>query len=504
MLTDNNITTAATPLTAQGSSRQYFRIAAADGTTTIRCVGTSREENAAFIHIARHLESHGLPVPHVLDVAPDGMSYTQTDAGRRSLYDAIAAGREAGGRYSDAEQQLLHRTVAQLPRLQLLGAIGMDYSVCYPQAEMDEQCVHFDLDYFKYCFLKTTGTDFHELRLHADACAMARDIAADTAAPPTLWSPWAEGQLLYRDFQARNVMLADDGALTFIDFQGARRGPVHYDLVSFLYQASARYPDSLRTALTQTYLDSFRHTVEQLQPQAATAAAGEWQAFSNHFGERMLLFRLFRLLQVLGAYGFRGLTERKQHFIDSIPPALDSLQATLDAGAADKYPYLRHVLSQMLEKTQKTADTKENKHSEHSEPSAPRLHVHICSFSYKHGYPPDTTGHGGGYVFDCRGSNNPGRYAGYRNLSGLDKPVRDFIEHDGELLRFLAHVRALADAHVERYIERGFTDLSFAFGCTGGQHRSVYSAEHLAAHLRERYDIRVTVVHREQQHWHHD
>ncbi len=131
--------------------------------------------------------------------------------------------------------------------------------------------------------------------------------------------------------------------------------------------------------------------------------------------------------------------------------------------------------------------------------SATALVVRVFSFSYKKGIPADESGNGGGYVFDCRSTHNPGRYEPYKLLTGLDQPVIDFLEQDGEILTFLEHVYALADTHVVRYIERGFTSLMFSFGCTGGQHRSVYSAQHLAEHLHEKFGVEVQLVHREQQ-----
>lgn len=448
-------------ITGSGSNRQYFRLTDDDGGTLIGVVGTSREENHAFVYLARHFRDKGLPVPEVLAVSDDKSCYLQNDLGSSSLFDLIRKGRERGGMYDEEERELLRRTIRQLPRLQVIGAEGLDFSQCYPQAEMDETNVMFDLNYFKYCYLKTTGIDFHEMRLEEDFRKMAADIVADRTKT-----------FLYRDFQARNVMIDGNGQPRFIDFQGGRRGPLEYDVASFLWQASARYPQSLRDELIEIYIEELGRltTVD-----------------ANVFRKRLRLFVLFRLLQVLGAYGFRGKFERKEHFLRSIPPALANLKQLLAEGACP-YPYLRSV----LEKLENADSTKETEWPDK------KLCVRVYSFSYKKGIPEDESGNGGGYVFDCRSTHNPGRYEQYKKLTGLDEPVIRFLEDDGEIQTFLESVYRLADFHVERYLERGFTDLMFSFGCTGGQHRSVYSAQHLAEHLHKKYGIKVRLCHREQ------
>ena len=461
-------------LAGAGSNRVYYRLTDTEGQTVIGCVGTSREENEAFIYLSRHFASKQLPVPQVLAVSSDHLRYLQTDLGGTSLFDAIRAGREAGGQYNAQERELLRRTIRELPRLQFVGHEGLDYSHCYPQPAFDREGIFFDLNYFKYCFLKATGIDFHEVRLEVDFHALANDLLAEPSQ-----------SFLYRDFQARNVMIIEDSTF-FIDFQGGRRGPFYYDLASFLWQASARYPDELRRELTDEYYAAAAQQYATLPPR-------------DLFDRRLRLFVFFRTLQVLGAYGFRGYFERKQHFIDSIPPALDNLRQLLADGACP-YPHLHEVLS--------TLTAQRGSQSPHcsfavANSSLFTLHssllvVRIFSFSYKKGIPEDESGHGGGYVFDCRSTHNPGRYEQYKTMTGLDEPVIRFLEDDGEILTFLESVYRLADAHVERYLERGFTSLMFSFGCTGGQHRSVYSAQHLAEHLNKKYGIEVRLCHREQ------
>ena len=483
-------------LAGAGSNREYYRLMDEEGTTVIGVIGTSRDENHAFVYLARHFEKRQLPVPHVLAVTADETCYLQSDLGSVSLFDAIRGGREAGGRYNLAEQELLRRTIRELPNIQLRGARGLDFSQCYPQAEFDQESVLFDLNYFKYCFLKATELDFHELKLEANFRMFAKDLTAEKM-----------DSFLYRDFQARNVMLDTAGNPYFIDFQGGRKGPFYYDLASFLWQASAKYSFKLRRELVFEYYQGLKNYTEVPS--------------KRHFVNRLSLFVLFRTLQVLGAYGFRGYFERKKHFIDSIPPAIQNLRDILALGEeVFPYPYMLDMLKRLTQLPQfahiekpaanrtdgfKTAEKDVYKANPLDGPATfskydgkGPLVVRVFSFSFKKGIPEDTTGNGGGYVFDCRSTHNPGRYEPYKKITGLDEPVIRFLEDDGEILEFLKPVYQLAEHHVERYMQRGFTDLMFSFGCTGGQHRSVYSAQHLAEHLNKKYGIEVRITHREQ------
>lgn len=479
-----------------GSNREYYRLTDEVGDTVIGVVGTSRDENHAFVYLSEHFEKRQLPVPHVLAVSDDGLCYLQTDLGTVSLFDAVRGGREAYGRYNLEEQELLKRTIRQLPNIQIRGARGLDWQNCYPQPEFDEDSVLFDLNYFKYCFLKPSELDFHELKLEANFRLFAKDLTSEQT-----------DSFLYRDFQARNVMLDSQGNPFFIDFQGGRKGPFYYDLASFLWQASARYSNKLRRELVREYYEAL-----SLYTEVPSV---------RHFVRRLSLFVLFRTLQVLGAYGFRGYFERKKHFLDSIPPAMDNLRDLLKLGEdVFPYPYMMDMLRRLTEMPKyahieepavSRADgyrtTDRNVYAAHPQDGPATyskydgkgpLRVRVFSFSYRNGIPADETGNGGGYVFDCRSTHNPGRYEPYKKLTGLDEPVIRFLEDDGEILTFLDSVYKLADAHVQRYIDRGFTDLMFSFGCTGGQHRSVYSAQHLAEHIHEKFGIEVHVCHREQ------
>ena len=443
-------------LNSSGSNRRYFRIKGGN-TSLVGVIGTNRDENFAFIDIGRHFIEKGIRVPRVMAVSDDGMRYIQEDLGNDQLYNLVSQGRESG-EYSSYECRLLCHTMEMLPKIQFKGAEGLDWSICDPEPEFNKQMVMFDLNYFKYCFLKATGMDFNEVKLQEDFERLQEDLVKETG-----------NTFMYRDFQARNVMMKD-GEPYFIDYQGGRKGPIYYDVASFIWQARARYPEALRKEMVQTYLSALK---------------GYTNVDENYFLSRLRLFVLFRSLQVLGAYGFRGYFEKKPHFLASVPFALSNLRRLLQT-PFDEYPYLNEILTKLTTMSQ-VNDIVEDK----------RLEVRICSFAYKKGIPADTTGNGGGYVFDCRAINNPGKYEHYRQFTGLDKEVIKFLEDDGGIAKFLDSVYKLVDTHVKTYIERKFTHLQVCFGCTGGQHRSVYCAEHLAQHLSEKFDIKITIMHRE-------
>ncbi|MGN0234859.1 MAG: phosphotransferase [Paludibacteraceae bacterium] len=482
-----------------GSNRQYSREVRENGGSYIRVVGTNRAENHAFITLARHFRSKGLPVPEVYEVSEDEMVYTQEDLGDTLLFDYIRHGRETGC-FSEEEKSVLRRVIRLLPHIQIEGAEGLDWSVCYPVPAFDRQSVFWDLNYFKYCYLKGTQQEFSEPALEADFNRLADALEA---------FPYTG--FMYRDFQSRNVMLRD-GEPYLIDFQGGRRGPLLYDVVSFLWQAKANFPSALRRELIAEYEDELRRM------------SGAGGAIALPFTEEQVgVFVLFRTLQVLGAYGFRGYFERKPHFLQSIPFALRNAAELLreQPRLAREYPEISRVLSaegqHLLDRRRdacvpsstcnpngvcNTDGAVEGQHL-HEVPSqgGVPLTVTIYSFSFKKGIPEDKSGNGGGYVFDCRATHNPGKYEQYKHLTGRDQPVIDFLEQDGEILTFLESVYLLLDHHVERYLERGFSHLQAAFGCTGGQHRSVYSADAAARHLRERFpNIRIELIHREQPH----
>ena len=445
----------AVPLSSGGSRRQYFRLSGDGGPSVIGVIGTDRDENAAFVAISAHFRAQGIPVPKVYACSADGLAYIQEDLGDEILYDAVAQGRRTG-EYSPRERELLAGALALLPDIQFRGAQGLDFGVCYPQSGFDARNVDFDLNYFKYCFLKESGVEFNEIRLQDDFERLKADLLACGGTDT----------FMFRDFQARNVMLRD-GKPWFIDFQGGRRGPVYYDVASFLWQASSRFGPSLRKDLLEVY---FRSLSRYMAVDRA------------EFDSKLRLFVLFRMLQVLGAYGFRGLIERKEYFVQSIPAALDNLR---ELGDFPQYPYLDTVIKQLCKPKEKPVQDG-------------LLHIDIISFSYKKGLPADPSGNGGGYIFDCRAIHNPGKYPRFAHSTGRDADVREFLEQDGEALVFLQSVYKLADAHIRRFLERGFTHLQFCFGCTGGQHRSVYCACALDKHIRESFpQTVVSTFHRE-------
>ena len=451
-------------LTASGSNRRYYRLVSEDGQTSLIGVqGTSRDENHAFIYMAEHFLKQGLSVPRVVAVSDDEMCYLQEDLGNTLLFDYIAEGRKTGV-FSAAEKEMLRKTVRGLAKFQVVAAKGFDFKQCYPQPEFNLRSIQWDLNYFKYCFLKATGLDFQEDRLENEFERLAYIL---------LRSEYSA--FMYRDFQSRNVMIVKnaEGELVpyFIDFQGGRKGPVYYDVASFLWQAKANFHPDLREELVAEYINE----LQKYMPVDVEA-----------FYDTLKHFVLFRTMQVLGAYGFRGYFEKKPHFLQSIPFAIDNLRHLLKHASED-YPYLIEVLKEMTE-------MKQFKDVGMRKP----LVVRVLSFSYKKGIPADPSGNGGGFVFDCRAINNPGKYERYQFFTGMDEPVIRFLEEDGEILPFLQQAYDMVDFSVKRYMDRGFQNLMVSFGCTGGQHRSVYAAEKMAQHINEKFGVEVQLIHREQ------
>ena len=452
------------PIKGSASNRQYFRLSDAEH-TCVGVTGTDADENKAFITLAKHFRSARLPVPEVYAVSQDAMSYIQEDLGSSDLYSLMTSAAKSGS-MSEVED-LLCKTVAQLPRFQFDGGCGADWSVCYPEPSFSRRMVMFDLNYFKYCFLKPSGLEFNEVKLQDEFEKLADDLLGG----PDV-QEYTEETFMYRDFQSRNVMVCE-GEPYFIDFQGGRRGPIYYDLASFVWQPRAGFSADLREKLLDAYV----------------SAASEYVVIDRtSFDARLGLFILFRLLQLLGAYGFRGLVENKAAFMVTIPLAMNLLREQLEVRQWP-YPYLVELLGRLAQMPKFKGVAAGDG----------RLTVNVCSFSFHKGLPVDLSGNGGGYVFDCRSIHNPGRYEPYKKLTGRDEPVIKFLEEDGEVFGFLEHVYGVVDPHVETYSRRGFTSLMVSFGCTGGQHRSVYCAESLASHLRSKYpDIHIVLSHREQ------
>ena len=450
---------ACSSLTPAGSPRRYYRLSAGQH-TAVGVVGTALGENEAFVAIAQQMRLKGLPVPEVYAVSADGMCYLQEDLGDTSLFDLIAEAHKRGG-YDEADMELLRQVMRLLPDVQWRTAEQFDFTHCYPSAELNRRGIQWDLHYFKYCFLKATGLEFEEENLEDDFDRMSEVLLQEYA-----------DTFMYRDFQSRNIMIRD-GKPWLIDFQGGRRGPAEYDLVSFLWQARARFTPEMRRELIEEHLQSARR----------------YRSFDEEvFAQRLQYFVLFRTLQVLGAYGYRGYFEHKAHFVQSIPMAIDNLRALLAENDFADMSYLADLLRRMVALPMFAPNEE-----------AGELTVRITSFSYKKGIPEDASGNGGGFVFDCRAIHNPGRYDEYKQLTGMDEPVISFLDKEEAMQDFLEHVYGIVDYSVEKYRSRGFKHLMVSFGCTGGQHRSVYSAEHLAAHLSEKFGVKVVLTHREQQ-----
>ncbi|MDR0754524.1 MAG: phosphotransferase [Prevotellaceae bacterium] len=446
-----------TELPSSGSNRRYFRLKN-DTTSLIGVTGTSTEENRAFYKMAKHFKKQGINVPDVYMHSADWMHYIQEDLGDTLLFGVIQKGRLTRV-FDHDEKKILCKTIQMLPMIQFKGAEKFDFNICFPQPEFNERSILWDLNYFKYCFLKSTGIDFQENRLEDDFAKMTTILLRNQTTT-----------FMYRDFQSRNVMIKD-GEPYFIDFQGGRKGPFYYDVASFLWQAKANFTEELRKQLITDYIESLKKFINITE---------------DDFYNQLRHFVLFRTLQVLGAYGFRGYFEKKPHFIQSVPFAIDNLRSLLNRGY-DEYPYLCKILNELTNLKQFTDDLKKHK-----------LEVSVYSFAYKKGIPNDISGNGGGYVFDCRAINNPGKYERYNQFNGLDEPVIQYLEDDGEIIAFLENVYKIVDGSVNRYIERKFTNLMVCFGCTGGQHRSVYAAQHLAEYLNKKFGIKVNLIHREQ------
>lgn len=453
-----------TALTASGSNRRYYRIESEDKSASLIGVqGTSRDENHAFLYMAEQFMKKGLNVPKVMAVSDDEMNYVQQDLGNVLLFDYIAEGRKTGV-FSQKEKDMLRETMRALARFQIKGAEAFDFNQCYPQPEFNLRSILWDLNYFKYCFLKATGLDFQEDKLENEFERLAYILLQNRM-----------NAFMYRDFQSRNVMVytEKDGSEVpyFIDFQGGRRGPVFYDVASFLWQAKANFHPDLRDELVEVYLTELQKYMS---------------VDREVFYETLKHFVLFRTMQVLGAYGFRGYFEKKPHFLQSIPFAIDNLRHLLK-DATEDYPYLIEVLQKMTEMKQfKDVGVRKP------------LVVRVLSFSYKKGIPADPSGNGGGFVFDCRAVNNPGKYERYTHFTGMDEPVIEFLEEDGEIQPFMEQAFQLVDFSVKRYMDRGFQNLMVSFGCTGGQHRSVYAAERMAEHINQKFGVEVQLIHREQ------
>lgn len=463
-LLDPSLSPVVSAITAAGSNRRYYRLRLSDG-DVIGTVGDDVDENKTFIAMARHFTSLALPVPKVVAVSDDFTSYIQTDAGSQSLYALLdSANRERAF-------EIAVKIMAALPGIQFRGAENFDWNLCHPTPVMDRTTIMWDLNYFKYDFLKLVGVPVNEMALEREFQRLA-DVLTSTDMPIAF-------QL--RDFQTRNIMLDDKDRWSVIDFQGGRRGASIYDVASFVWQTRARFSSHERARLVDAYY----------------RALNSWSDItSDRFSELLGRMVLFRRLQTLGAYGLRGLMERKPQFMGQIKGTIDGILAD-EFSLLDDYPTIRKSL---IDAGAIVVSQNSGGDSEALAPrESSRLTVKVSSFSYKKGYPLDRSGNGGGFVFDCRALANPGRYDEYKLLNARDAAVIEFLSRHNECEPFVERALAIVSPSIERYIERGFTNLEVAFGCTGGQHRSMRCADLLAARVSSQYPmVNVSLCHREQ------
>lgn len=442
-----------------GSGRKIIRLST-KGRSAIGILYGVREENVAFLEFSRHFRKHGLPVPEIYGEDLDQGAYLEEDLGDISLFDLLRKNRK-GDVIAAPVVAAYRKVIATLPRFQVEAARDLNYKVCYPRGSFDRQSISWDLNYFKYYFLRLAGIPFSEQSLEDDFNRLTKFLLSA-----------GRDYFLYRDFQSRNVMLRD-GQAYFLDYQGGRKGALQYDVASLLYDAKADLPPEIRQQLLDHYLETLRGYVDLKR-----------EVFMTHY----YAYVYIRIMQALGAYGFRGFYERKVHFLQSVPYALKNIRWLLhNVTLPIALPTLLDAFHSMLasEKLQGLASDADN------------LVVRVFSFSFHRGLPKDDSGNGGGFVFDGRSLPNPGREERFKALTGKDAPVIDYLNQQENVHQFLASVMSLVEASVSNYQQRGFKNLMVAFGCTGGQHRSVYLAEQLAKRLRGRNGIEVVVTHRE-------
>ena len=440
-----------------GSGRKIIRLANSSSSAIGILYGV-REENAAFLSFARHFRKYGLPVPEIYNEDLDAGAYLEQDLGDTTLFEFLGRNRK-GDVIAPQVVDAYRKAVAELPRFQVQAASDLDYSVCYPCASFDRQSIHWDFNYFKYYFLRLAGISFSESALEADFSRLSEFLLSTNC-----------DYFLYRDFQSRNVMLWNHQPY-FLDFQGGRKGALQYDIASLLFDAKADLPSELREQLLTHYLNSLE---------------GYLKFSRGEFIRYYYAYVYVRIMQALGAYGFRGFYERKAHFLQSVPYALKNLRwLSHNVELPVKLPTLMDAFQKMLasEKLQSLAT------------DADDLNLRIFSFSFHKGLPKDDSGNGGGFVFDGRSLPNPGREERFKQLTGKDAAVIDYLNQQESVHQYLASVMSMVDASLSSYQERGFKNLMVCFGCTGGQHRSVYLAEQLAKRLRSRKGVQVTVRH---------
>lgn len=447
-----------TPLPESGSNRKYFRITGRSK-SALGVFNPDKRENIAFIYLSKHFLKLRLNVPRVYSHKLNVNIFLIEDLGDTTLFSLLITSQ---GNYSAEQLTLIKKSLTELPKFQITGSKKLDYSKCYPRFAFDKQSKMWDLNYFKYYFLKLTSISFDEQKLEDEFQTFAKYLTgADN------------NYFMYRDFNTRNIIVRDK-LFYFIDYQGGRKGPLQYDIASFLYSSKLNFSEELRTKLLEHYLES-----------ASFYKKINKREFLKHYYE----FALIRILQMLGAYGYRGYFEGKAHFLTSIPFAISNLKSVMDNNRIKlNLPELIKCLNDIARQDKFTGFAKPTS-------SDNKLTVRINSFSYRDKIPTDFSGNGGGFVFDCRAIPNPGRLEKYRPLTGKDKSVQKFLESQPEVNKFLKESFDIVEQSIVNYIQRRWTDLMVNYGCTGGQHRSVYCAEKLCDFLKHKYDINILLTH---------
>ena len=459
--------TAVDKLPRAGSDRHYFRIFTAEK-NYIATYGENVKENESFIYFSEHFNKKDLPVPEIYHISEDVCCYIQEDFGNTCLLDKL----ESEG-FTTTVYELYKQSLAKLARLQVKGHAGMDYSRCLTNEVFGKQAIMADLLYFKYYFLDALAKPYDKQKLIDDFEALSNYL-----------SHTEYKYFMFRDFQSRNIMVKEDNSVGFIDYQGGMNGAPQYDVASLLWQAKANLPDDWKQYLLDDYINAFEEEVGNTIDR---------DVFSSQYHGYVLI----RLLQVLGAYGFRGLFERKAHFLNSIPGALHNLKWFVNNQSVGiAVPEFKKVLEYCI------SDDVIAQFTPVRATEATPLRIVVNSFSYlKTSYPIDATNNGGGFVFDMRGILNPGRYDEYKYLTGHDKSVKDFLEQQTKMYEFLNGVYSVLDIAVGNYIKRDFEYLSINFGCTGGQHRSVYAAEAVTRHLKNKFNVQIELSHLNSHNW---
>ncbi len=447
-------------ITKAGSNRSYYRFYG-EKETILGVYSENIAETKTFLYFSEVFEKLELNTPKIFHISDDFLTYFIEDFGNDLLLSVVEKEYKQFDTFTDRLTELYKKSISALVKMQITAGKSIDFSRAYSISKFDKQSILFDLNYFKYYFLNRLEIQYDEKLLQDDFDALAEYLDTNGIK-----------NFMFRDFQARNILVKDE-EVYFIDYQGGRKGAMQYDMASLLWQAKAQIPFEKKIELLNFYISEVSENIE---------------IDKENFEKEFWFYLYIRILQTLGAYGNRGLIEKKRHFIESIPFAIDNLKELLEYKSILKnYKELHRVISEIPNQKSKFETIKYQEFT-----------INVMSFGFKYGIPEDKTENGGGFIFDCRGNHNPGRYEEYKKLTGRDKPVIDFFKEHGDIDVFIENIKAVISPTIETYIRRGFTSLMICFGCTGGQHRSVYCAEAIAKYIHEKYGIKIILTHREQ------